>query len=410
MNCGFDKEKLTGYYDGELESPEKSEVERHIGACSECLRDLGEIKSAALLVKDLPRHRAPASIAEGVSRETGARGRVLPFRRSRAALGWAASVAAALLVVANIVYFSGVRSAKEPAPMASAPPPAMPAVGLAQSAPEGPEASKLKDQVREERQNAPARKIVGGRASESKEEDPLTAREVAPRAPAKAEPAPTREPADDLAKRDVGRPAAAPAPAPPPPAAPPEPAPKQEKNLSDKAAAPTVYTIASADLAKSRSQVEAFFKSTLRADAREGDRQQRERAAAELAVELTDAQVAELRKELEKSGALVLEGYLDGRLANEELARLHRRAAMDAPKAAATGGAAHDAKGKEAASGAKPAPGGAGAAGKPAEASAATAKAPPSVLAPAAEQEKKSAEAPRRRIVLRFVSLPADKK
>ena len=59
MNCAFDKEKLTGYYDGELEAAEKAEVERHIASCSECLRELGELKSAAILVKELPRLRAP---------------------------------------------------------------------------------------------------------------------------------------------------------------------------------------------------------------------------------------------------------------------------------------------------------------------------------------------------------------
>ena len=83
MNCAFDKEKLTGYFDGELENAEKGEVEKHISACSECLRELGEIKSAAKLVKTLPRLKAPASIAEGVRREVAATGRVHSLARYR---------------------------------------------------------------------------------------------------------------------------------------------------------------------------------------------------------------------------------------------------------------------------------------------------------------------------------------
>ena len=47
MSCAYDKERLTGYFDGELEAADRAEVENHISACSECLRDLGEIKSAA---------------------------------------------------------------------------------------------------------------------------------------------------------------------------------------------------------------------------------------------------------------------------------------------------------------------------------------------------------------------------
>lgn len=105
MICAFDKEKLTGYFDGELEPAEKAEVEGHIASCSECLRELGELKSAALLVKDLPRLRAPRSIAEGVSREIEAAGKARFRLRLRRNLLWTAAAAAGLLVALNIVYF-----------------------------------------------------------------------------------------------------------------------------------------------------------------------------------------------------------------------------------------------------------------------------------------------------------------
>ena len=92
MNCAFDKEKLSAYYDGELAVGEKAEVERHIASCSECLRDLGELKSAALLIKELPRLRAPKTIAEGVSREIQAAGKVHSLARFRRILLWSSEI------------------------------------------------------------------------------------------------------------------------------------------------------------------------------------------------------------------------------------------------------------------------------------------------------------------------------
>ena len=106
MNCAFDKEKLSGYYDGELDAAEKAEVERHIASCSECLRELGELKSAAILVKELPRLRAPRSVAEGVRKEIQVAGRVHSFARARRTVMWAASAAAALFIGINLIYFS----------------------------------------------------------------------------------------------------------------------------------------------------------------------------------------------------------------------------------------------------------------------------------------------------------------
>ncbi len=116
MNCAYDKEKLTGYYDGELGAAEKAEVERHIASCSECLRDLGELKSAALLVKELPRLRAPASIAAGVSKEIQAAGKLHVLARFRRTVLWASAAAAGLFVVMNVMYFNAPRQA---APMAA---------------------------------------------------------------------------------------------------------------------------------------------------------------------------------------------------------------------------------------------------------------------------------------------------
>src|SRR5262249_17384729 len=117
MTCTFDKEKLSGYYDGELDGAEKADVERHLASGSEGLRELGGLNSSALLVKELPRLRAPRSIAEGISREIQSAGKVHRFAAMRRNVLWACATAAGLLVALNVVYFS---SQKTPADRSAA--------------------------------------------------------------------------------------------------------------------------------------------------------------------------------------------------------------------------------------------------------------------------------------------------
>jgi len=131
MNCPFDKEKLSGYYDGELDAAEKAEVERHIASCSECLRELGELKSAAILVKELPRLRAPRSIAEGVRKEIHAAGKVHSFAKARRTAMWVATAAAVLFIGVNVIYFSSPKRTPEADRVAAKPTSAAPALGRA---------------------------------------------------------------------------------------------------------------------------------------------------------------------------------------------------------------------------------------------------------------------------------------
>src|SRR3954468_20627250 len=123
MNCAFEKQNPPGYADGQRGTAEKAEVERHIASCSECLRDLGDLKSAALLVKELPRLRAPASVAQGVTREIQAAGKVHGFAKFRRTLLWGSAVAAGLFIGLNAMYFG---SLKREAPMAAHAPSAAP--------------------------------------------------------------------------------------------------------------------------------------------------------------------------------------------------------------------------------------------------------------------------------------------
>jgi hypothetical protein len=105
MGCAFDKELLTGYYDGELDGAEKAKVERHIAGCSECLRKLGEIRSVSQLVRQLSRPGLPRKASEGIARalegERAARRRDRWQRR----LVWSMAAAAGVFLALNVAYF-----------------------------------------------------------------------------------------------------------------------------------------------------------------------------------------------------------------------------------------------------------------------------------------------------------------
>jgi len=355
MNCAFDKEKLTGYYDGELEAAEKAEVERHIASCSECLRELGELKSAAILVKELPRLRAPRSIAEGVAREMQVAGKVHSFARMRRTVLWASAVAAALFVGPNIMYFSTADRSPSAPPMAKTPAPVT-AVGKIQQAEQPQEdlrrnAAPEKEMGAERRAAADRAAADEGKLRESRKQlEEQKKEELATKADAvkKAEPMPVeraRDKAGDGLAKGAAEPAAPPKPtAAPPGAAAPAPAPvakpapeaaekaatkkdvaespaRAESDLKTKRgaaepavvaaeAAPTHLTLASTQLSKSRPQVEEALRKmgvALPPPAPPPAKMMKAPAAREtettIALELTDAQIARLRQELDKPGS-----------------------------------------------------------------------------------------------------------
>jgi hypothetical protein len=356
MNCAFDKEKLSGYYDGELETAEKAEVERHIASCSECLRELGELKSAALLVKELPRMRAPRSVAEGVSREIAASGKVHVLAAFRRNLMWAAAAAAGLFVVANLMYFvrreapPAASGAQAPMPLGS--PLAKVSPLREDSVEKGGAAPRGADQIQEKESRARQEELrknldAVDKRDAAKSDD---ARRGLGEAPGNRERA-----ARELAKNAEQKPSEAPSPAapvpqptlaPPKPAAPPAAAAKEEgKGLTDGSTdkkkpgaegipqqdaeglrakqvaaveakakepvagdvAPTQFTLATTQIAKARVQVEDTLKKLgcalpppsmpmkgMKVTARESE--------STLTLELSESQIARLRQELEKQG------------------------------------------------------------------------------------------------------------
>ncbi len=323
MSCGLDREKLTGYFDGELEAAGKAEVERHIGSCSECLRELGEIKSAAQLVKGLPRLRAPRSIAEGVSREIAASGgRVSSLDRARRRLGWLTLAAAAAFVALNVTYFAGLQ---DPAP--AGPRQAAPLIGstdMARKAPQAPQEQRRgASEARDKGENAATeadRKSPKDAAPAEAKQDGLALLEKAEKAKApeapKPEPAKPETPAalakEDAAPKPLPRPAAAAAPAAPPPApvaAPgaPAPAPRAEAEAPAAKAlkpAPETLTLVSTKLAASRAKFEEIFRK-YGAELPEPDSKLRTSSPGGLrtvALTLSAAGLEALKLELEKVG------------------------------------------------------------------------------------------------------------
>ena len=298
MNCAFDKEKLTAFYDGELDAAGKTEVERHISSCSECLRDLGEIKSASLLVKELPRPRAPRSLAEGVSREIAATGRVHSFSKARSMVLWATAAAAGLFIVANVIFLSG------PAPEA----PGRPEPGLSAIAPaaeDAKKAAKLDAGMKEEKQvagNREADRPSFGRkdagALKDKEADSKELGEARkaedPKAGADAKPKEFAKAAEPAKPAPAAKPAAPPAPSAPPASAAPAPEPRPALAERAPSIAPPgaiVLNVTSSEMAKVRPRVEDIV------------RKYADRANADRARQLEQQASNELKKAVEEKAA-----------------------------------------------------------------------------------------------------------
>jgi hypothetical protein len=112
MSCPLADDRLTGYFDGELEAVERGEMEKHISTCSDCLRELEEIKSASLTVRGLARYSVPKSVTEGMLREVARPVVPLPSK-SYSWMAWTLTAAASIFVVANVVYFRSLKPPQE---------------------------------------------------------------------------------------------------------------------------------------------------------------------------------------------------------------------------------------------------------------------------------------------------------
>lgn len=307
MNCAIQKEKLTGYYDGELEAAERAEVERHIAGCSECLRELDEIKSASSAIRGLQRHSVPKGVTEGILKALAAppaAAEPVRMRPQRTAwLGWATSAAAALFIGLNVFYFSTLPK-KEQVPPADESPVVMTpkkeedkTAGL-----KAPSETKLK-----EKQNS----VPDTKADRKSQDD-------ARKDDAKSD-------FTELAKKEETRTKKS--------------EPEKSKSTSEGKETPpkkptgpgepSFYTVISSDVASARERVEKELKalgiSKIETGAREFDREANAQAKDTcIEIEMTEEQIAQLEQRLsrDKKRMLYVRGIQGAEFADEELAKL----------------------------------------------------------------------------------------
>lgn len=347
MGCAFDKELLTGYYDGELDAAEKARVERHIAGCSECLRDLGEIRSVSQLVRKLAGPRMPQEVSERIARAIQEERR--RRFRGRWRTGWTGLLAAAagIFLALNVAYFLRLERGGKPSDLT-------PAVGFA-GAPEADEAARVKPpgakvgsasaRLKElqavpraseghtdgrgltqkaadvEKKGASSEAPVGAggekavdRADKSVPAPPAAAAAAPGETPkaGEAPPAPLAKEKKDAASQEQERLARAAA---LPPAAP-RPEPLREEDAerdvaAAKAPAPLVeWTVRAADLEGARKRVEEALRrvGAFPAEVAAGRRMEAKSAPskAPIAVEVTSEQLARIEKELREGTGFVL--------------------------------------------------------------------------------------------------------
>ncbi len=104
MNCNQAKSLIEADVDGELELTAHLDLQEHLRACSDCARQADQVRARAQTLRDsLPRHRAPAGLADRIRRE-------LPIPAQPRPKGafpfWHVIGLAASIAVAGLVGFS----------------------------------------------------------------------------------------------------------------------------------------------------------------------------------------------------------------------------------------------------------------------------------------------------------------
>jgi hypothetical protein len=325
------------------------------------------MKAAVALVQTLPRARAPRSVAEGVSRGIAASARVRRLDVWRRSALWVTAAAAGLFIASNVLFFSKLENAPAPPASSAARRSAAPVVavvppssadkadareadrarafrseaGAAESRRELAEKEKADGALRGAGRPAADEKLAKLDAAahgETKKAAPEPARDAAaPTAKPSAPPAPKEEAKqrDDLAlarKLAEDRKAGPAAPgAAAPPAAPPKPpaaAPAPDPKLAAAAPPPSVYVAAGRNALTCQNVVDGWNRRNVATRAGNELRQQEQRPSVAsgapggglksasqfgkvpmppepMVVEVTDAELAELQKELARQGYVI---------------------------------------------------------------------------------------------------------
>lgn len=117
MACGFDKGLLAAHYDGKATAEERAEVERHLGSCPECTRDLAGMKEVTGAMKSLGKVSADPLIEAAVVHEV----HVSRPGRRRSGVPWKllATAAVVLIGVAILAVVQDRRAGPQGEPFAS---------------------------------------------------------------------------------------------------------------------------------------------------------------------------------------------------------------------------------------------------------------------------------------------------
>ncbi|MFH1551077.1 MAG: zf-HC2 domain-containing protein, partial [Planctomycetota bacterium] len=127
MKCEKDKETVSRYLSDLMDEAERAGFEAHIAQCEECRAEVARFRRMLVALGDLPRERAPLSVARAIDREAVSRlkGKRPVSLRAR----WSATVrvaAAAVIVLAVMcsAYFLHLELTKGPTtPVATRPEP-----------------------------------------------------------------------------------------------------------------------------------------------------------------------------------------------------------------------------------------------------------------------------------------------
>jgi anti-sigma factor RsiW len=94
------KNALSAYMDGELESAQKSEIERHLGTCSTCTAELKELRQVASEFKKTGAEKLPPHIrAMALAQSQAAEPKKQTARQSPGAFNLVLVVAAMVILV-----------------------------------------------------------------------------------------------------------------------------------------------------------------------------------------------------------------------------------------------------------------------------------------------------------------------
>jgi hypothetical protein len=108
-NCQSIEPLLDAFHDGELSGSEKTEVEAHVGSCSQCLNKLRQINRLVHILRTVPPAKAPSGLSarlDSIAEGSGSNNNVVVLRAKASAWRMPLTVAAAAAAVVLVYKFT----------------------------------------------------------------------------------------------------------------------------------------------------------------------------------------------------------------------------------------------------------------------------------------------------------------